>query len=96
MCIFLYHDDDNNLHLGFWYKNKINEKVKSLLEETLNETLPDSCFEAVDDWKGKQPDGYWLSTKFSPAEYNEPLPEMEKYFLDSCKALEKAAKELKL
>ncbi|MDR0551475.1 MAG: PD-(D/E)XK nuclease family protein, partial [Spirochaetaceae bacterium] len=29
MCIFLYHDDDNNLHLGFWYKNKINEKVKS-------------------------------------------------------------------
>ncbi|MDR0551856.1 MAG: PD-(D/E)XK nuclease family protein [Spirochaetaceae bacterium] len=95
MCIFLYHDDDNNLHLGFLYKNKTNANVKKSLAEKLEETLPDSCFGDVDDWKGKQPDGYWISTKFSPAEYNEPLPEMEKYFLDSCKALEKAAKELK-
>jgi hypothetical protein len=95
MCIFFYPADDNNLHLGFWCKNKINAEVKSLLKKTLNKTLPDSCFGDVDDWEGEQP-GYGLITAFTPTDYNEPLPEMGKYFLDSCKALEKAAKELKL
>jgi hypothetical protein len=86
--------EDCGLHLGFWYGQRVRRTVKTALEEALDAVLPEQYFEGAYDWE--DPEGPWLTKRFYIGEYKEPIPEIEKYFIDCCKALEKAAKALQL
>jgi hypothetical protein len=97
LYIVFYSDpNDNELHLGFWYENTVikAKAKKDLMAEALNKVLPKAYFEAVYDWD--DPNGGWLTKQFYPGEYKEPIEKIENYFIDCCKKLIAAAKELNL
>ena len=97
LYIAFYSDpNDNELHLGFWYESAIikAKAKKDSMAEALNNVLPEEYFGEVYDWD--DPNGGWLTKQFWPGEYKAPPAEIEAYFIDRCKKLIAAAKELGL
>jgi hypothetical protein len=93
--VFYADPNDNELHLGFWYESaKIKSKAKKdLMTEALNTALPEAYFGDY-DWGEEFPE--WLTKQFWAGEYKAPPAEIEAYFIDRCKKLIAAAKELGL
>jgi hypothetical protein len=91
---------ENKLRLGFFHEEVINEKTEQALEHALREALSPSCFNYPSEpsfYKHPPIGSTFIDSsyarEFSPDDYNEPLPEMEKFFINCCKALEKALKK---
>ena len=93
---FYSNPSDNELHLGFCYESTVikAKAKKASMEEVLNNVLPEAYFEEVYDWG--DPNSGWLTKKFLPGGYKAPIAEIEAYFIDRCKKLIAAAKELGL
>ncbi|MDR0599788.1 MAG: hypothetical protein LBG84_06905 [Treponema sp.] len=86
--------NDGKLHLGFWYDGEMRGRVRKALEEKINTALPEGWFEKAWDWD--DPKSGWLTSRFLVGKCEEPLPEIERYFLGKVKDLEKAASSLEL